>query len=69
MIDVVFAALADGEYDGTSDAHLFADGAEAFGHDDYFVPWDVVVFDGFADDFFGSAVGVDVGGVPLFTLS
>lgn len=37
----------------------------AFGQDDEFVSGEVVFFDGFADNFFGGAVAVDVGGVPL----
>lgn len=66
LVDVVFAAVAVLDEDGAADLFLFADAAEAFGHDYEFLAGDVVFLDGFADDFFGGAVGVDVCGVPLF---
>ena len=34
---------------------------ETFGENDQFRAWDFVLADGFADDFFGAAEGVDVG--------
>jgi len=37
------------------------DAEVAFGENDELLAWDVVFLDGFADDFFGATVGVDVG--------
>lgn len=37
------------------------DTKEAFGQDDHAVAGDLVLLEGFAEDFFGAAVGVDVG--------
>jgi hypothetical protein len=44
---------------------LFANVGEAFGQDDNFVARDVVLFEGFADNFFAYAVRVDVCYVPV----
>ena len=69
LVYIVFALLdLLGIVDG-ADAGLFADGAVAFGQDEELVTRDVVLFDGFADDELGVAVGVDVGCVPLRVLS
>ena len=69
LVDIVFAAVGVREESGTSDAGFFAYGAEAFCHDNEFVPWEVIVLDGFADDFFGGAIGVDICGIPLLGFS
>ena len=43
---------------------ILADGPVELGHDDDFVARDVVLLQGLADNHFGLAVGIHVGGIP-----
>ena len=69
LINVVLALVGDGEESRASYILLFAHGAEALGENHNFVARDVVLLDRFADDYFGSTVGVDIRRVPLPILS
>lgn len=65
LIDII-PALSQLLHDGnTSNFGFFANRTIAFCENDEFVTRQVVFLDGFADDFFGHAARVDIGGVPL----
>lgn len=64
LIDIFLALPQLGPRDHHS-TRLLANSPAAFAEDDEFVPGEVVFPDGFAEDFFGDAVAIDVRCVPL----
>ena len=61
LVGVVFELRHLGRVEDGSDLGLLAYVAVAFAEDGQLVPGQVVLFDGFGDELFGFAVGVDVG--------
>ena len=41
-------------------------GTAALGHYDQLMAWDVVLLNGFANDFLGHAITIDIGSIPLY---
>jgi hypothetical protein len=68
LIDVFLVLVhVVGEWDNIPIV-VFTDRRPAFRKDEDFMPRKIIMFDGFANDFFRLAVGIVVRGVPLFNL-
>ena len=63
-VNIVFALVHFLSIENTTNARCLANETIAFGEDDQFITWNIVMLDSFSDDLFRYTIGIYISSVP-----